>query len=203
MSTDKPHRDPSGRGTERQPSRAALLLGQLTGRRGPAPGLLHERRGPAQRRRHSAWSFLYGGLRPRRRVGRRAGDEHHMFLDWHEPGVLYLALAILLMSCADALFTLNILAGGGEEVNHLMRVLLGQGAGVFLWAKIGMTALSIFVLAIAARRLVLGGVPVLWLIWLMFAGYAALIGWEVYLLGWHATAMGDEALGSFWRWLAG
>lgn len=203
MSTDRPRRHQPGRATERQPSRAALLLGQLTGRRGPAPGLLHDRRSPGQRRRHSAWSFLYGGLRPRRRVGRRAGDEHHIFLDWHEPGVLYLALAILLMSCTDALFTLNILAGGGEEVNHLMRALLGQGAGTFLWAKIGMTALSILVLATAARRLVLGGVPVLWLIWLLFAGYAVLIGWEVYLLGWHATAMGDEALNFLWRSIVG
>ena len=203
MPTENPRRQDHANATERQPSRAALLIGQLTGRRGPAPGLLQERRDPEERRRHSAWSFVYGGLRPRRRVGRRVGDLHRTFLDWHEPGVLYLALAILLMSCVDALFTLNLLAAGGEEINQLMRVLLGQGQGWFLWAKIGMTALSIVVLVTAARRLVLGRLPVMWLIWLFFAGYLVLIGWEVYLLGWRATGMGNEALDVFSRWLTG
>ena len=183
--------------------RAALLVGQLTGRRGPAPGLLQDRRHPADRRRHSAWSFMYGGVRPRRRRDRRAGDEHRSFLDWHEPGVLYLALAIVLMSCADALFTLNLLAVGGEELNHVMKVLLGQGPHWFLWAKIGMTGLGVVVLVMAARRRVLGRLPVLWLIRFLVLGYVALIVWELYLLGWHATALGDTALDELARWVAG
>jgi hypothetical protein len=186
-----------------KPQRSDLLLGQLTGRRGPAPGLLHDRRLTHDRRRHSAWSFLYGGLRPRRRSGRRVGDEHRIFLDWHEPGVLYLALAILLMSCADALFTLNLLAVGGEELNAFMRLLLGQGVRWFLWAKIGLTASAIVVLVMAARRLLLGRLPVLWLIRSFFVGYLALIGWELYLLGWQATGTGREALDLLERWVSG
>lgn len=193
---------PNRQGSE-PPSRSALLLGQLTGRLGPAPGLLHDRRGNSDRREHSAWSFMYGGLRPRRRSGRRNGDEHRIFLDWHEPRVLYLALAILLMSCADALFTLNLLAAGGEELNVVMQALLGRGTLWFLWTKIGMTGLGIVVLVIAARRLLLGRVPVLWLLRLFFVGYVALIGWEIYLLGWHATSMGEETVGFFASWLAG
>jgi hypothetical protein len=149
------------------------------------------------------WSFLYGGLRPRRRSGRRGGDEHRIFLDWHEPRVLYLALAILLMSCADALFTLNLLAAGGEELNAVMRVLLGQGTRSFLWAKIGLTGLSIVVLVIAARRRFMGLVPVLWLIRFFFLGYVALIGWEIYLLGWQATSVGHDAVDFFTNWVAG
>lgn len=193
----------SGRPAGEPPSRAALLLGQLTGRRGPAPGLLHDRRGALDRRRHSAWSFMYGGLRPRRRSGRRSGDEHRIFLDWHEPRVLYMALAIVLMSCADALFTLNLLAAGGEELNVIMQALLGQGTRWFLWAKIGLTGLSIVVLVTVARRLLLGRVPVLWLIQLFFVGYVMLIAWEIYLLGWHATSAGDEAVDFLGRWVAG
>lgn len=183
--------------------RSALLLGQLTGRRGPAPGLLAERRATDDRRNHSAWSFLYGGLRPRRRSGRRVGDEHRIFLDWHEPRVVYLALAILLMSCADALFTLNLLAAGGEELNALMRVLLGQGVRWFLWAKIGLTALGVVVLVVAARRLLMGRLPVLWLIRFFFAAYIALIAWEIYLLGWRATDVGSEAVDQLSRWVSG
>jgi hypothetical protein len=185
------------------PERSAAVLGQLTGRRGPAPGLLSERRGSADRRHHPTWSFVYGGLRPRRRAGRRTGDELRILLDWHEPRVLYLALAILLMSCADALFTLNLLAVGGAELNGVMLLLLGQGIRWFLWAKIGLTGLSIVMLVISARRRLLGRVPVLWLLRLFCAGYVVLIGWELYLLGWHATAVGDEAIGDFARWVAG
>ncbi len=185
------------------PSRSALLLGQLTGRRGPAPGLLHDRRHAGDRRRHSAWSFLYGGLRPRRRTGRRAGDEHRIFLDWHEPRVLYLALAILLMSCADALFTLNLLAAGGEELNAVMRALLSQGVRWFLWAKIGLTAFGIVVLVVAARRLVLGRLSVFWMLRLFFAGYVVLIGWEIYLLGWRATKTGPATMDILTHWVAG
>lgn len=192
-----------GRGAGGTVSRADLLLGQLTGKKGPAPGLLHDRRRNEDRRRHSLWSFLYGGFRPRRRNGRRAGDEHRIFLDWHEPRVLYLALAILLMSCADALFTLNLLAAGGEELNVFMRLILDHDVRLFLWTKIGLTAAGVMVLVVAARRLVLGLLPVLWLIRLFLAGYAGLIGWELYLLGWHATGIGGEALDMFSRWMPG
>lgn len=164
---------------------------------------MDERRVARDRRRHSPWSLMYGGLRPRRRAGRRPGDEQRVLLDWHEPGVLYLALAILLMSCADALFTLNLLAVGGEELNGLMRFLLEQGTRWFLWVKIGSTALSIVVLVAAARWHVLGGVPVLRLIQGMFAVYVVLLGWELYLLGWHATSIGARAVDDLARWVAG
>lgn len=156
-----------------------------------------ERRGSQDRRRPSAWSLLYGGLRPRRRAGRRAGDEQRLFLDWHEPGLLYLMLAILLMSCADALLTLNLIAAGAQELNVVMRFLLGQGPRWFLWAKIGLTASSIVVLAAAARHRIRGRVPVIWLIKACFAGYVLLIGWELYLFHLLAQDSGGVA------WLLG
>jgi hypothetical protein len=146
---------------------------------------------------------MYGGVRPRRRNGRRDGDDHRVFFDWHEPRVLYLALAILLMSCADALFTLNLLAVGGEELNVVMRVLLGHDARWFLWAKIGLTGLSIIVLVVMARRLFLGRLPVLWLLRVFVVGYLALMGWEIYLLGWHATSVGEQAVDDFALWVSG
>ena len=167
-----------------------------------APDTTPERREAADRRRHSAWSFLYGGVRPRRRAGRRIGDEQRIFLDWHEPRVLYLALAILLMSCADALFTLNLLAVGGEELNVVMRLLLERGTHWFLWSKIGLTAVSVVVLVAAARRRVLGRIPVLWLIKLCFAGYLLLIGWELHLLYGLVAGQGGAGL-PFEAWIAG
>ncbi|MGI9330339.1 MAG: DUF5658 family protein [Gammaproteobacteria bacterium] len=167
--------------TDEQSRSAGLVLGQLTGQKGPAPGVLRERR-DNQRRSHSWPSFLYGGLRPRRRAGRRSGDEQEIFLDWHEPRVLYLALGILLMSCLDALFTLNILAGGGRELNGVMDKLIQADKNWFVAGKIAITGTGVVLLTIAVKRQFLGRVRVIRVLELFCAGYAALIVWELYLL---------------------
>jgi hypothetical protein len=156
-----------------------------------------------ERRRQTAWSFLYGGVRPRRRVGRRQIDGQSVLLDWHEPRILYLALAILLMSCVDAFFTLNLINAGAEEFNVFMRMLLDQDVRWFLWMKIGLTGASIIVLVATARRMLLGSVPVITLIEIFCATYVALICWELYLFGWRATSIGEDTLEYFSRWVAG
>ena len=160
---------------------SGLVLGQLTGRRGPAPGLLHERR-RGERRKQGLKSLSYGGVRPRRRAGRRDGDAQRVFLDWHEPRVLYLALAILLMSCTDALLTLNILEAGGRELNALMDWLIQFNTDWFVATKIAMTGISVVLLALAVNRHFLGRLPVIHLLRVFCFGYAALIGWELFLL---------------------
>jgi len=141
-----------------------------------------DRREIADRRTHSLHSFMYGSLRPRRRVGRRNGDEHRIFLDWHEPRVLYLALAILLMSCLDALLTLNILTVGGRELNGLMDWLIRSNVFWFLAVKIGLTGLAISLLAVAVNRHLLGVLPVIHILQLICLGYGLLMVWEGYLL---------------------
>jgi hypothetical protein len=117
--------------------------------------------------------------------------------------VLYLSLAIVLMSCADALFTLNILAAGGQELNGIMAALLGQSVSLFLGVKLALTGLSIVILAAVARRRMLGGLPVIWLLRGFFGGYALLIAWELYLLGWQATRSGAVAIEVLRRWAQG
>ncbi len=158
-----------------------LVLGQLTGRQGPAPGLLYERRA-AERRDPSMRSLAYGGVRPRRRSGRRNGDAQRVFLDWHEPRVLYLALAVLLMSCTDALLTLNILEAGGRELNGLMDWLIRQDTGFFVATKIAITGIGVILLVLAVNRHFLGRVPVIHLLRVFCFGYAVLLAWEFYLL---------------------
>jgi len=141
-----------------------------------------ERRSGGDRRHTSPWSLLYGGFRPRRRTGRRREDHEHAWLDWHEPSVLYMSVAIVLLSCTDALFTLNLLAVGGEELNVFMDDMIGQGAGQFLAVKIGLTATSVVLLGIAARRRFLGLFRVSRILEVTCAGYALLIGYEIFLL---------------------
>jgi hypothetical protein len=141
----------------------------------------------SERRSHSVWSFAYGSFRPRRRVGRRDGDHERIYLDWHEPRVLYLVLAIVLMCCADALFTLNLMAIGAEEVNALMGTLIARDVEGFLAVKIGVTGISVVLLAFAARRQFLVVIPVFRVLQLFCAGYFVLILWELWLFAVYVT----------------
>lgn len=149
---------------------------------GQVPGVpvLAERR-LNERRSHSFWSFAYGSFRPRRRQGRRDGDHERVFLDWHEPRVLYLVLAVVLMSCTDALFTLNLLASGAQEINVLMDALITHDVQTFLAVKIGSTGVSAVLLAVVARRQFMGFFPVVRLLQLFCAGYAMLLFYEVWM----------------------
>jgi hypothetical protein len=162
-----------------RPSVWSRWFQRLTGRV-PAESVLADRR-VNERRSHSFWSFAYGSFRPRRRHGRRDGDHERVFLDWHEPRVLYLVLAVVLMSCTDALFTLNLLAAGAQEINVIMDALITHDVKAFLAVKIGSTCLSAVLLAVVARRQFLGFFPVLRLLQLFCIGYVLLLVYEVWM----------------------
>jgi len=168
---------PAGTGCEA----TAIALGQFPGERMSQADLADDRRGVANRRTRPIRSFLYGNFRPRRRAHRRGEDDHRFIFDWHEPRVLYLAVAILLLSCTDALFTLNLLTVGAEEANVLMNFLLGQSVHRFLMVKISLTAISLVFLVVAARRHFMGWFRVERLLHVVCAGYFGLIAYEIYL----------------------
>jgi len=171
------------RTSERRPEKQhGLVLGQLTGNKGPAPGVLVERRLELDRRREkSLAAFLYGNFHPRRRASRRTDDDHRFIFDWHEPQLLYVALAIILLSCTDALFTLNLLTIGAVEANIVMNGLIASGVGPFLWIKISTTIVSVLALVFAAQCRFMGRFRVLRVLHVICAGYVALIFYEIYL----------------------
>ena len=160
---------------------ASLVLGQLTGNKGPAPGVTEDRRRGDDRRGGYWRSFMYGNLRPRRRRSRREVDEHEYLFDWHEPRILYLGLAVLLLSCVDALFTVNLLKGGANEANLIMASLLDRGIDQFLAVKISLTAIPVIILVAAAQRKFLGLFRVVRFLQVICAGYLAVICYELYL----------------------
>jgi len=161
-----------------------LVLGQLTGSKGPAPGVPTDRRlGTDRRRENSLHAFVYGNFRPRRRASRRAADSHRFVFDWHEPHLLYIALAIVLLSCTDALFTLNLLHIGAVEVNLFMNSMITVGVEQFLWVKIGTTIVSVLALVFAAQRHFMGWFRVIRVLQIACVGYLALIVYEIYLFG--------------------
>jgi len=140
-----------------------------------------DRRDAIDRRGGLLKTFLYGNFRPRRRSSRRHTDGHYYWFDWHEPRVLYLALGILLLSCTDALFTLNLLHAGAGEANPVMASMLTLGMDNFVVGKICVTSISVMILVATARRTFVGPFSVEHLLQTIFAGYVVLISYEVYM----------------------
>lgn len=157
----------------------------------------NERRSRQDRRRHTMTSFFRGNLRPRRRKVRRQTEVGLGYLDWHESRLLYLAVTIVLLSCLDALFTLNLMSIGASEANVVMNSVLGRGVPDFLAFKISLTGLGVILLVIAAHRSFFGWFRVVRLLQLICIGYVALIAYEIYLFDSILGLFGPDALG--WR----
>ena len=154
---------------------------QSSGRGAGDPAVTVDRRNAVDRRDGPWRAFLYGNFRPRRRRSRRQADAHYFWFDWHEPRILYLALGILLLSCTDALFTLNLLHAGASEANPVMASMLAMGLDNFILGKIGITSCSVVVLVTMARRSFVGTFSVEHLLQTILAGYLLLICYEVYM----------------------
>jgi hypothetical protein len=140
-----------------------------------------ERRSGTDRRRMTLRSFLRGGLTPRRREGRRAG-EHHLPIDWHEPYLLFLSLMILLLSVADAFLTLTLIIGGAQEANPLLAFILRDHPELFAAVKMALTGTGVLVLVATARSRLFRIFRVGAVLQGLFVCYVALIAYEWWLL---------------------
>lgn len=147
----------------------------------PASEAVTDRRHIASRRNDGLHAFFYGNIRPRRRSSRRSSDQHLLWFDWHEPRILYLALGVLLLSCTDALFTLNLLSLGATEANVFMAYMLNLGIDQFVISKICITSFSVITLCAAARMKFVGPFSVEHLLQFFLVGYLLLICYEIYL----------------------
>jgi hypothetical protein len=140
-----------------------------------------ERRSGLDRRRVTLRSFFKGGVTPRRRAGRRAG-EHHLPIDWHEPYLLFLSVTILLLSVLDAFLTLTLLTAGATEANPVMAFVLDNHPQLFALLKMGFTSVGVLVLVAVARARLFRVLKVGLVLQGVFVAYVALIGYEWWLL---------------------
>jgi hypothetical protein len=92
------------------------------------------------------------------------------------------SLSIVLMSCLDAFFTLELLSMGANEVNYLMKVLIDSGSSSFLTAKLLITCAGVVFLTAMARFRIAGVLRVRRILEALCAVYACLIVWELFLL---------------------
>jgi hypothetical protein len=142
-----------------------------------------ERRARAERRRRPWWSVYYGSFNPRRRTPPRRIDESgFQALDWHSPHLMGVAVGILLLNVGDALMTVGLLAGGADEINPLMALLVFRNVLAFAAVKMGLTSMSVVLFVLLARYRFMRVLTVEWALYAVLAAYLGLIGYEVWML---------------------
>ncbi|MBT8137387.1 MAG: hypothetical protein KJO54_10280 [Gammaproteobacteria bacterium] len=122
------------------------------------------------------------GLQGRRQSPRRAEENGGGYVDWYEPQLALLGIAIILCSCLDAFFTINLMQAGAVELNVLMARLIETDIQNFVNAKIALTCLCVTLLVIHKNFRVFMGMSVKTLLQWILVGYVTLIGWELFLL---------------------
>ena len=131
-------------------------------------------------RREISWrTVLYGFIRSRRRVHRRQVDEEIVFLDWHHPWLFFLATGTMLLSCADAFLTLQLIEKGMMEINPIMKAAMSHSTLLFTTTKLAMTGLGILVLVFLAKLQFLNRFRTGLFLTIFFSFYACLVCYEL------------------------
>jgi hypothetical protein len=141
-----------------------------------------DRRRPADRRRRTFRALMHGSFNPRRHGPRRDGEQSFSAVDWHHPQWLAVAILTLIMCLADAGLTLMLLERGANEANPFMAPLVDGSPLVFVSIKFGLTAGGLVILILLARVRLFRKVPVAAILYGVLLAYAALIGYELWLL---------------------
>jgi hypothetical protein len=140
-----------------------------------------ERRAAGERRTRTLRALMYGSLKPRRHDARRDTDAGFAAVDWHQSRWLAVALLIVILSCADAFFTLTLLADGADEANPVMASLLDGSGHWFGLIKISLTSLGVILLTMVARTRAFGRIPVGFVLYTVLVCYAVLVAYEYWL----------------------
>lgn len=107
--------------------------------------------------------------------GRRKGDKPG-YVDLYHPALFLVLLSIIFLSLIDAYMTLDALSKGCSELNPFMDFALGLGPGTFIAIKICVTGLGLALLCMHKNF-----PRVRWIILMVLACYALLIGYHFYL----------------------
>ena len=131
-------------------------------------------------RRDTSWrTVFFGFTRSRRRTHRRLVDDAVIFLDWHHPWIFFLATGIMLLSCADAFLTLQLIELGMYEANPAMQAVMAQSTSLFTSTKLAMTAFGILILVFLANSRFLNRIRTGLILTVFFSFYACLVCYEL------------------------
>jgi hypothetical protein len=132
------------------------------------------------RRRPPLKYLIFGG---KRMSARRDADKNYfIFVDRYSPWLLMLIVLLIMLSLADAFFTLYLIEHGATEINPIMAYFLSLGAWSFIFSKYFLTCSGIICLLVAhnlyfkpLRLHVKRVFPAFIIIFLL------VIGWQVFL----------------------
>ncbi len=150
---------------------------------GPEPLSAANRRDRVERRTVGFKSMVYALFYSRRRERRRDGEDVVYYTDWYSAPLFILAVGIALLCVADAFFTLVLITRGGSELNPFMAYLLDQGMHIFVGVKMALTVSAVMLLVLHQRFAFFLKVRAVHVLLVTFLGYAALIAYEITLLG--------------------
>lgn len=85
----------------------------------------------------------------------------------------------MLLSCADAFLTLQLIERGMVEVNPVMQTAIGHGVSFFISVKLLLTAFGIFVLVFLAKAHFLNRFRTGLFLTMFFSAYACLVCYEL------------------------
>jgi len=119
-------------------------------------------RNACRRRKAHAHSARASARQPETAASSVAARTGHEFrgVDWHQSRWFAVALLIVILSCADAFFTLRLLADGAYEANPFMAALLNGPPHGFAFAKVGLTSIGVILLTMVARTRAFRLIPV-------------------------------------------
>ena len=140
---------------------------------------LHDKRARAERREFTWRTVFFGFTRSRRHAHRRSIDDEVIFLDWHHPWLFFLATGIMLLSCADAFLTLQLIDLGMIEANPVMQAVMAQSTVLFTSTKLAMTGFGILVLVFLAKSKFLNRFRTGAFLTVFFSFYASLVCYEL------------------------
>jgi hypothetical protein len=150
---------------------------------GEMPPEARERRSSREDRRALTFkTLLRGGFLPRRRSGRRATDAE-LPVDFHEPYLLVIAVVMLGLSVADALFTVKLMTDGAEETNPLLAFVLNEHPRLFAVVKMALTGAGVVLLVAFSRTRVFRVVRASVFLPLLALAYLGLVAYEAWLVG--------------------
>ncbi len=128
-------------------------------------------------------AFHLGIKAGRRMSERRVERGKPVYVDYYSGPLMLCTILILLLSALDAFLTLNILAGGGEELNWFMAILIENSIEKFVGFKLALTAMALILLVIHHDVQIMRKMRVRHFKYLILLGYSTLIGYEFHLLG--------------------
>jgi len=127
------------------------------------------------------WRWAVNGRRHR---GRRRDETAETGVDQYEPGLGLLAVAVFLLSCLDAAFTLALVRGDlGVELNPVMRALIARDTQLFINLKIVLTGAGILFLVALADARFMRLIRVRVVMYGLLLVYSTIVSYEVINLG--------------------